>query len=72
MRKNKDLRFTKGDANRIADRLIHPHFSEGIGVIILDGLVHAAIEGNPQRSLKKFLQYNLRPLTKELKKRGEI
>ncbi len=65
MRKKKDLKFTKGQANRIADVVIHRYFSKNIGFIVLDGLVHACIENNPQMSFEKFLQYNLKPLIRE-------
>jgi len=51
------------------DRFLHPYFKDGVGYIAWDTALHFFVEGNPAKSFKKFLQYNLRPLTEELRKR---
>jgi len=49
----------KGKANRFIDELIHPYFKENPTFILLDGLLHAIVEQNPNESLRKFARYNL-------------
>lgn len=53
----------KGELNKLVDILLHPYFRRHKSVIILDGVVHALIEQNPEQSLKKFIRYNLKYLT---------
>jgi len=56
--------YSVGTLNKTVDLVFHP-LAKGkakIPVIVLDSLVHAAIEQNPGESLRKFLRYNLKKL----------
>jgi len=55
---------TKGELNRLIDSLMHPHFEEYPALIIVDGLLHAIVEQNPNVSLTKFVKYNVPKLLK--------
>jgi len=54
--------------NREIDRLFHPHFHKGPLPIISDTLAHALVEQDPQKSIEKFVEYNLGPLVREILK----
>lgn len=56
--------FTRGYMNRIIDNALHPFFKNHEGLIWLDGLLHAAIEQDPQLSIEKFVRYNVPTLMK--------
>jgi hypothetical protein len=56
----------KGKLNKLIDDLIHPHFREYPALIIVDGLLHAMVEQNPDASLRKFIKYNVPELLKTL------
>jgi hypothetical protein len=56
----------KGKLNKLIDDLIHPHFREYPALIIVDGLLHAMVEQNPDASLRKFIKYNVPKLLKTL------
>ena len=61
---------TVGILNKMTDLILHP-LAKGKAkapVIILDSLVHAAIEQDPVTSTKKFIQYSLIPLADEVNK----
>ena len=63
-------RRTVGILNKTVDSLLHP-LATGRAkapVIVIDSLVHAAIEQYPETSVKKFIQYSLVPLLEELAK----
>jgi hypothetical protein len=51
-------RTAEGNANRLIDELIHPHFKEHPAFILLDGFLHAMVEQNAEESFRKFLKYN--------------
>jgi hypothetical protein len=46
----------KGKLNKLIDDLVHPHFREYPALIIVDGLLHAMVEQNPDASLRKFIK----------------
>jgi hypothetical protein len=48
----------KGKANDLIDQIVHPHFKDHPSFILVDGLLHAMVEQNPDESLRKFLRYN--------------
>jgi len=48
----------KGELNRLIDDLVHPYFEKYPASVILDGLLHAVVEHDPEVSLRKFLRYN--------------
>ncbi|MGB9716973.1 MAG: hypothetical protein ACPL4E_00835 [Thermoproteota archaeon] len=62
--------FTKGDANRLIDSVLHP-FMKGearIPVMVLDALAHAMVEQNPRKSMMKFMRYTAPKLLDEAAK----
>lgn len=52
----------ESELNRLIDNLLHPYFKDSKAVVVLDSVLHAAVERNPQLSFKKFLRYNLKHL----------
>jgi len=57
--KKKEFPLTKGQLNKIIDTLVHPYFKESPFFVILDGMLHAMVEQDPEESFKKFIRYNL-------------
>jgi len=55
---------SKGQLNKLIDSLLHPLFKKHPGFVILDGILHALVEQNPEESLHKFIKYNLDKLVK--------
>jgi hypothetical protein len=62
-------RTARGEVNRLIDELVHPHFKRYPALILVDGLLHAAVEGDPEASLRKFLRYNAPMLLKYFTRR---
>jgi len=60
----KTRKTKKVNLNKLVDTLIHPYFDEYPAMILIDGLLHAMIEQNPNESLTKFIKYNLPKLLK--------
>ena len=63
-------RRTVGILNKTTDLVLHP-LAKGkakVPIIIIDSLLHATIERDPQASLRKFAQYSLVPLLDEVNK----
>jgi len=58
-KKSQKFPLTKGQLNKIVDTLVHPHFKDSPFFIVLDTMLHALIEQNPEVSFKKFVKYNL-------------
>jgi hypothetical protein len=56
----------RGKLNKIIDDLICPCFKQYPALIIVDGLLHAMVEQNPDASLRKFIKYNVPKLLKIL------
>ena len=54
----------KGKLNRLIDSVMHPLFKKHPGFVLLDGVLHALVEQNPEESLRKFIKYNLDKLVK--------
>ena len=65
-RKGRGIKVTKGDLNKIIDDVFHRHFPENIGFVIVDGLLHAVVERNPDESVRKFVRYNVPVLVREM------
>jgi hypothetical protein len=59
---------TLGEINRAIDELFHPHFRKGPLPIVADSFAHAIVEQDPQKSLEKFVEFNLGPLCREILK----
>jgi hypothetical protein len=62
----------KGKLNKLIDDLIHPHFREYPALIIVDGLLHAMVEQNPDASLRKFIKYNVPKLLKTITRKQKL
>jgi len=71
-RKRRGIKVTKGDLNRLIDDIFHRHFSENVGFIIVDGLLHAVVERNPEESVSKFVRYNVPALIREMARKKRV
>ena len=56
----------EGYANQLIDAAIHPLTRGHPEMWIIDGLLHAAVEGDLGGSIQKNIRYNLKPLLKEI------
>jgi hypothetical protein len=65
-RKRQGIKVTKGDLNRLIDDIFHKRFSENVGFVIVDGLLHAVVERNPDESIRKFVRFNVPVLIREM------
>lgn len=64
-KRHKKKRRPKGAINKLIDLAIHPHFRRNVGLVFVDGLLHALVEQNLKESLSKFLKYNFPVLLRE-------
>jgi len=64
-------RTVKSELNRLIDDMMHLHFKEYPIAIIMDGLLHAMVEQNPDMSLRKFVRYNVPELLRYLARKQE-
>ena len=71
-RKRRGIKVTKGDLNRLIDDIFHRHFSENVGFILVDGLLHAIVERNPEESARKFVRYNVPALIRETARKKRV
>ena len=55
-------RNSKTRLNHLIDLVMHPMFRSSKTAVLVDGLLHAVVEGNPRESLRKFIRYNLKYL----------
>jgi hypothetical protein len=67
----KTRKTDKGKLNKIIDDLIHPYFKEYPAMIIVDGLLHAIVEQDPDKSLNNFIRYNIPKLLRELRQKAK-
>ena len=58
----------KGKLNALIDDFLHPYFDKPIFVVV-DGILHALVEQNPEESIKKFMRYNGDKLIKSIIKK---
>jgi len=58
--------YSRGDANRAVDALVHPLIKQNKIFLVVDELAHIAIEGNVEESIVKFTRYRLPELVREL------
>ncbi len=56
----------EGYANQLIDAAIHPLTRGHPEMWIIDGLLHAAVEGDLGKSIQKNVRYNLKPLLEEI------
>jgi len=54
----------RSEVNRLIDKMFHPHFKRYPALILLDGVLHAAVEQDPELSFRKFIRYNAPKLLK--------
>ena len=71
-RKRRGIKVTKGDLNRLIDDIFHRRFSENVGFVIVDGLLHAVVERNPEESVRKFVRYNVPALIREMARKKRV
>jgi len=71
-RKRRGIKVTKGDLNRLIDDVFHRHFSENVGFVIVDGLLHAVVERNPEESVRKFVRFNVPVLVREMARKRRV
>jgi len=51
--------YGRGELNKLIDSLCHPLFKTNEGFVLVDGLLHAMVEQDPPRTVKKFIKYNI-------------
>jgi hypothetical protein len=61
--------YTKGELNKLIDSLCHPLIKTNKGYTLVDMLLHGLVEQNPQLTIRKFIEYNLPKLIKQIKKK---
>ena len=71
-RKRRGIKVTKGDLNRLIDDIFHKRFSEKLGFVLVDGLLHAVVERNPEESVRKFVRYNVPALIRETTRKKRV
>ena len=71
-RKRRGIKVTKGDLNRLIDDVFHRHFSENVGFVIVDGLLHAVVERNPEESVRKFVRFSVPVLVREMARKRRV
>jgi hypothetical protein len=57
--------------DRLIDGLIRPYFKQHAALIVLDGILHAQVEQNPDTSVRKFIQCNVPELLKSLTQKSK-
>ena len=62
--------YSKGQLNFLIDDLLHPFYRDCEGLRLLDGFLHAIVEGDPPVSLKKFIKYNLPAVTRKARSKN--
>jgi len=71
-RKRQGIKVTKGDLNRLIDDIFHKRFSENLGFVIVDGLLHAVVERKPDESIRKFVRFNVPVLVREMTRKKRV
>ncbi|MGA2573242.1 MAG: hypothetical protein ABSF36_03400 [Candidatus Methanomethylicaceae archaeon] len=61
MRKPKRQVYSKGELNLMIDSILHPLATgdSAVAILLLDGLLHSAVEQDPGQSIQKFIRYSL-------------
>lgn len=63
--------YTKGELNKLIDGLCHPLFKTNKGFVLVDGLLHAMVEQDPPRTVKKFMKYNLPKIVEQITEKSK-
>ena len=58
--------YTKGELNKFIDSLCHPLFKTDKGFILVDGVLHAMVEQDPEVTVRKFIKYNLPKILEQI------
>ena len=61
MRKTKRQTYSKGELNQMIDSVLHPLATgeNAVAILLLDGILHSAVEQDPGQSIQKFIRYSL-------------
>jgi hypothetical protein len=65
----KKSKYSKGEINKLIDKIFHPMYKKNESFRLLDGLAHGLVEQDPKMSLKKFVRYNFPDLIEKLLKK---
>jgi hypothetical protein len=70
MRKKRQA-YSKGELNQLIDSLLHPLATgeNAVAILLLDGVLHSAVEQDPGQSMQKFIRYSLPKILKTSKKK---
>ena len=60
--------YSKGELNKLIDNIFHPLFETNEGFILVDGFLHGLVEQNLPLSIRKFIEYNLPRLIRQIEK----
>jgi hypothetical protein len=74
MRKTRREAYSKGELNQLIDSVLHPLATgeNAVAILLIDGLLHSAVEQDPGQSIQKFIRYSLpRLIEAEAKKPRE-
>jgi len=71
MRKTKRQAYSKGELNQMIDSVLHPLATgeNAVAILLLDGILHSAVEQDPGQSIQKFIRYSLPKILKADKKK---
>ena len=58
--------YSTGQKNKLIDAAVHPWARENPWLIMVDGGLHALVEGNLKTSTVKFAKYSLPELLKKI------
>ena len=58
--------YSTGEKNRLIDDAVHPWTRENLWLILVDGGLHALVEGDLKTSAVKFAKYSLPELLKKI------
>jgi hypothetical protein len=63
--------YSKGELNQLIDSLLHPLATEdnAVAILLLDGILHSAVEQDPGQSVQKFIRYSLPKILEKGKKK---
>jgi len=60
------MKLKNGELNKLIDAVFHPLFKKHKAFIIVDGIAHAVAERDLNKSIVKFVHYNLSKLLEDI------
>ncbi|HKM77732.1 MAG TPA: hypothetical protein VJZ03_01540 [Candidatus Bathyarchaeia archaeon] len=60
--------ITSGQVNKLIDVFCHRRAREDKWFWVVDGILHAAVEQNPEESVSKFVRFNLPKIVEQTMK----